>query len=147
MPVEVGFEIEQLVFEIRSRPKQRAIEVFAANRPDQPFHKGMGERNIGDSFDLGHLQDAQIGLPLRELEQGIMVGAEALGQAALPANGAVEHPAKSGPIDGAGLNPEANDAARELIHDDQDPVGPQGGRFAPEQIQTPAAVLQVAQDS
>ena len=60
MPVEVGCEIEQLVFEIRSRPKQRAIEVFAANRPDQPFHKGMGERNIGDSFDLGHLQDAQI---------------------------------------------------------------------------------------
>jgi hypothetical protein len=34
-----------------------------------------------------------------------------------------------------------------LIHDDQDPVGPQGGRFTPVQIETPEAVLQVAQDS
>jgi hypothetical protein len=32
------------------------------------------------------------------------------------------------------MNAEPNDAARVLIHDDQDPVGPQRGRFAPEQI-------------
>jgi hypothetical protein len=134
MPVEVGSEIKQLVFEIRSRPKQRVIEVFAANRPDQPFHKRMGHRNIRDGFNLAHLQDPQIGLPLRKLEQGIMVRAEALGQAVLPADGAVKHPAKSDPIDGSGLNPETNDAACELIHDDQDSMGPQGGRFAPEQI-------------
>ena len=60
----------------------------------------MGERNIGGSFDLGHLQDAQIGLPLRKSEQGIMIGAEALGHLALSANGAVEHPAKSDPACG-----------------------------------------------
>jgi hypothetical protein len=32
MIVEISCEIEQLVFEIRSRPEQRAIEVFASNR-------------------------------------------------------------------------------------------------------------------
>jgi hypothetical protein len=33
-----------------------------------------------------------------------------------------------------------------LIHDDQDPVGPQRGRLAPEQIHTPEAVFHVAQE-
>jgi len=45
-----------------------------------------------------------------------------------------------------GLEPAASaaepkDAARVLIHDDQDPVGPQRGRLAPEQIYTPEAVF------
>ena len=35
----------------------------------------------------------------------------------------------------------------QLIHDDQDPVGPQGGRFAPEHIQTPETVFHVANES
>ncbi len=64
MKVEVGPEIEQLVFKIRSRPEQRAIQVLASNRSDQSFHKGMGQGNKGDGFDPGHLQDPQIGLPL-----------------------------------------------------------------------------------
>ena len=42
MIVEVSCEIEQLVFEIRSRPEQRAIEVFASNRANEPFDEGMG---------------------------------------------------------------------------------------------------------
>ena len=75
-----------------------------------------------------------------------MVGAEVLRHPALPSDGAVEHPTKSDPIDGPGMNAEPHDAARVLIHDDQDPVSPQGGRFAPEQIHTPEAVLHVAQE-
>jgi len=75
-----------------------------------------------------------------------MVGAEVLRHPALPSNGAVEHPAKSDPIDGPGMDAEPHHAARVLIHDDQDPVSPQRGRFAPEQIYTPEAVLQVAQE-
>jgi len=38
------------------------------------------------------------------------------------------------------------DAARVLIHDHQDPVGPQRGRLAPEQIHTPETVFHVAQE-
>jgi len=42
--------------------------------------------------------------------------------------------------------PNPNDPARALIHDDQDPVGPQRGRLTPEQIHTPEAVFHVAQE-
>jgi len=45
------------------------------------------------------------------------------------------------------MDAEANDPARVLIHDHQDPVGPQRGRLAPEQIHTPEAVFHVAQES
>jgi hypothetical protein len=56
MIVEVCSEIEQLVLEICSGPEQRAVQVLTSNRADQPFHKGMGQGNVGDGFDLGHLQ-------------------------------------------------------------------------------------------
>ena len=75
-----------------------------------------------------------------------MVGAEVLWHRAWPSNGAVEHPAKSDTIDGSGMDAEPDDPAGVLIHDDQDPVDPQRGRFAPEQIDTPEAVLDVAQE-
>ena len=134
MMVEVCPEIEQLVFEIRSGPEQRAIQILASNRADQPFHKRMGQGNVGDGFNLGHLQYPQIGLPLLKPIKGIMIGAEVLRHPALPSNGVVEHPTKSDTIDGSGMDSEPHDATRVLIHDDQDPVGPQRGRFAPEHI-------------
>ena len=76
-----------------------------------------------------------------------MVGAEVLWHRALPSNGVVEHPAKSDTINGSGMDAEPDDPAGVLIHDDQDPVGPQGGRFAPEQIDTPETILQVTKES
>ena len=101
---------------------------------------------MGDGFDLGHLQYPQIGLPLPKPKKGIMVGAEVLGHPRLPSNGAVEHPAECDTVDGSGMDAEPNDPAGILIHHDQDPVGPQGGRFAPEQIQTPETVFYVANE-
>src|SRR6266704_968178 len=56
MMVEVCAEIEQLVFEIRRGPEQGAVQILPSNRADQPFHKRMGQGNVGDGFDLGHLQ-------------------------------------------------------------------------------------------
>ncbi len=144
--IEICPEIEQLVLQVRRRPEQRAIQILASNRADQPFHKGMGQGNIGDGFDFDYLQDPQIGLPLPKPIQGIMVGAEAVGHTGLPSNGAVEHAAKCHAIDGSGVDAEPNDPAGVLIHDDQDPAGPQRGRFAPEQIYTPEAVLHVANE-
>ena len=55
MIVEVCPEIQQLVFEIRRRPEERAIQILASNRADQPFHKRIGEGKRGNGFDLGHL--------------------------------------------------------------------------------------------
>ena len=102
---------------------------------------------MGDGFDLAHLQDPQVGLPLPKPEKGIMVGAEVLGYPRLPSNGAIEHPAECDTVDGSGMDAEPNDPAGILIHHDQDPVGPQGGRFTPEQIQTPETVFHVANES
>ena len=106
----------------------------------------MRQGNIGHGLDFGHLQDSQIGLPLLKPIKRIVVGAEVLRHRAVPSNGLIEHPAESDTIDHSGMDAEPNDPARVLIHDDQDPVGPQRGRFAPEQIDTPEAVLQVSNE-
>jgi hypothetical protein len=58
----------------------------------------------------------------------------------------MEHPTECDIVDGSGMDAEPNDPAGILIHHDQDPVGPQGGRFAPEQIQTPETVFHVANE-
>src|SRR6476660_8117197 len=101
MMVEVCPEIEQLVLEIRRGPEQDAIQILASNRADQSFHKRMGQGNIGYGLDLGHLQYPQIGLPPLKPIKGIMIGAEVLRHPVLPSNGVVEHPTKSGTIDGS----------------------------------------------
>jgi hypothetical protein len=51
------------------------------------------------------------------------------------------------PIDRTGTDGEANDPARVLIHNDQDPVGPRGYRLAAEQIHTPETVFRVSEES
>jgi len=61
-------------------------------------------------------------------------------------NGVIEHSAKGDTVDRAGLQAKPNDAARVLIHDHQDPVRPQRGRLALEQIHAPQAVFHVAQE-
>jgi hypothetical protein len=146
MIVEVGPEIEQLVFEIGRRPEQRMIQILAPKGADEPFHEWMGQGNVGDGLDLCHLQYPQIGLPLVEPVQWIVVGAEVLRHPELPSNGAVEHPTECDTVDRARMGAEANDPARALIHDDQNPVGPQRCRLAPEQIHAPEAVFHVAQE-
>ena len=91
--VEVGREIDELVLEVRGRPKQGAIQEFPPDGADQSFDKGMGERDIRDGFYFVDLEDAKIGLPLSELIKRIMVGAEVLGHPGLPSDGTSEHPA------------------------------------------------------
>ena len=88
-------------------------------------------------FNLSHLQDSQIGSPSFEEKKRVMVGTQVLRDPALPSNGAIEHPAECDTIDGSGMGAESDDPAGLLIHNDQDPVGPQRGRFASEQIDTP----------
>jgi len=147
MVVEVVPEIEQFIFEIYSRPEQRVIQTLASNGADEPFDERVRQGNTGDALDFCHLQNPQIGLPLVELIKRIVVGAEVLRHPELPAKGAVEHSTKCHTIDRTCVDAEANDPSRVLIHNDQDPVGPQRGRLAPEQIHTPEAVFHVAQES
>jgi hypothetical protein len=147
MVVEVVPELKEFIFEICGRPEQRVIQTLASNRTDEPFGERMRKGNAGDALDFCHLQNPQIGLPLMELIKRIVVGAEVLRHPELPAKGAVEHSTKCHTIDRAGMHAEANDPSRVLIHDDQDPAGPQRGRLAPEQIHTPETVFHVAEES
>ena len=123
MVVEVGPEIEQLVFEVCRRPEQHVIQVFPPQRADQPFHEWMGQGNVGDGLDLCHLQYPQIGLPLVEPVERIIVGAEVVRHPALLSNGAVEHPTQHGTIERPRMDAEPNDSARVLIHDKPEPSG------------------------
>jgi hypothetical protein len=134
MMVKIGFEIEQLAFEIGGCPEKRTIQALSAEGADQPLHKGMGQGNVGHGFDFGHLQDSQVGLPLMKTIKRIVIRTEVFRDGAVASKGAVEHSAKGDTVDRAGMQAKANDAARVLIHDDQYPVSPQHCRFAPEQI-------------
>ena len=146
MVVEVGPEIEQFVFQVCSRLEQHVIQILASKGADYPFHERMRQGNVGEGLDFCHLQNPQIGLPLVEPIKRIVVGAQVLRQPAMPSKGAVEHATECDTIDGPGMDAEPNDPARVLIHDDQDPVSPQRGRLAAEQIDTPEAVFHVAEE-
>jgi hypothetical protein len=76
MMVKIGFEIEQLAFEIGGCPEQGTIQALAAEGADQPLHKGMGQRNVGHGLDFGHIQDSQVSLPLMKTIKRIVVGTE-----------------------------------------------------------------------
>jgi hypothetical protein len=107
--VEVAPEIQQFILEICARPEQPVIQIFASNGANEPFHEGMRLGNVGDGLDFCHLQDPQIVLPLVELIERIMVGAEVLWQPALTSNGAADHATECDPIDRAGMDAETND--------------------------------------
>jgi hypothetical protein len=76
MVVKIGFEIEQLAFEIGGCPEQGTIQALSAEGADQPLHKWMGQGNVGHGLDFGHIQDSQVGLPLMKTIKRIVVGTE-----------------------------------------------------------------------
>ena len=68
--------------------------------------------------------------------QRIMVGAEVFRQT-VPANRSLEHPAQGDAVNDAAVDAKSNDATRELVHHDENPVCFQSCRFASEQVTTP----------
>ena len=110
MMVEIGFEIEQLAFEIGGCPEQRTIQALSAEGADQPLHKGVGPRHVRHGLDFGHLQDSQVGLPWRETIKRIVVGTEIFRHGAVASKGVVEHSAKGEAVDGAAMEEKPNDA-------------------------------------
>ena len=87
----------------------------------------MRQGNVGHRLDFCCLQHSQIGLPLVEPIQRIVVGAEVLWHRPVASNRLIEHPAERDTVDHSGLDAEPDDPAGVLIHDHQDPVGPQRG--------------------
>ena len=64
MTVKVTLEIKELQLQIISRPEQRAVETFAADRADQPFDKWMRQWRVRHRLDGFHVKDSQIRLPI-----------------------------------------------------------------------------------
>jgi hypothetical protein len=53
----------------------------------------------------------------------------------------MEHPAQRHSTNDAVVDAKTNDATRKLVHHYDNPVGPQGGGFASEQIATPQSLV------
>jgi len=61
-------------------------------------------------------------------------------------DGPVEHSAEGWTVEGHGLDGNADDPARELVHDEQDPVTLEENGFGPEQVQTPETLFGVTEE-
>ena len=61
--VVIAAEFQQLALQIERIPEEQAIEKLAANGIDQPFHKRMRHRHMGNCLDFLDFEDAQIGQP------------------------------------------------------------------------------------
>ncbi len=73
--IVIILEIRQLLMKINGIPEERAIEVFAPDRPDQSFDEWMGHRDIRHGFDFLDLEDPQIREPPVKPKERIVVGA------------------------------------------------------------------------
>src|SRR5216684_4157970 len=90
MTVKVLLELMELHLQIGGCPEEGAIQAFPSNRANEPFDEGMRERRVRHRLDGFHVEDAQVRLPLMELVQPIMVGAEVC-RRSVAARGSVEH--------------------------------------------------------
>src|SRR5437588_7226218 len=97
------------------------VEAFSANCSDQSFNERMREGNEGYRFDFRHAEDSQVGLPLMEPIQRIMIRTYVLWHR-LPSNSSIEHATKCSAIHDPGVNSESDDAPIVLIHNDQQPL-------------------------
>ena len=144
MAIIVMFEIKQLRLQVRRRPEQGAVQALPPKGPDQPFHERMRQGRVRHRFDIFHFEHPEIGPPLVEPEQWIVIRTEVFRNGLL-SNRLMEHSAQRHAIDGSGVNTKSNDAAGEWVHDDQHPMRPYRRRLTSEEIDAPKAVLCVAQ--
>ena len=79
-----------------------------------------------------------------EPEQGVIITAD-ISRRFGSTDRMVEDSAQRWSIDGPSPNTEANDSARELIHDDEHPMALEHEGFAAEKIDTPQAVFRVSE--
>ena len=118
MPVVTFLESPQFSFKVASCPIEDVIQHFSSDGSNQPFNERMRQGNVWDRFQLGDFKNPQVGAPLSEFKQWIVIAARADRQGNLAGNDLVEHPADSGPVDITGVRSESDDASGELVHSD-----------------------------
>ena len=84
-------------------------------------------------------------MPLVIQEERVVIRAEVY-RCAIGRDGRIEYAAECGAVDVTGMDTESNDTARELIHNYKNPVALQQDGFAAEEVNTPQAVLCVAEE-
>src|SRR6266849_7415770 len=96
-------------------------------------------------LDFVDLQNPKIRRPTVRLEQRIMIGTE-MSRCAPSMNGAVEHAAEVGAIDGTTVHADSDEATGELVHDHEHPVAPEHDGLASKKIHAPQAVSRVSDE-
>src|SRR5215471_18561331 len=95
--------------------EQHPVQIFPPDRADQPLDKWMGERHISNGLYFYDLQYPQIGWPLVEAIQRIMIRAR-IRRLAAPSNRVIEHPAQSRTVYCSPVDRKPNDPPRKLVH-------------------------------
>ena len=143
--IEIGSEFLKLLLKIARIPIEKVVQILSTDRADESFHEGMRYRYVWHTMDWFDLQDPEVCLPPVECEHRIVVQTEAAWRTAA-GDDLIEHAAKRGPVHGSGLDGQADDPTRELVHDDENPVGLQENGLGLEQIQAPKAVFGMTQE-
>lgn len=143
--VVVVLETGQFSFQVYDSPEGYVIEILASDRADQALYERVRHWRITNGLYLLDLEDADICLPSVKLQQRVVVGSEVrrLGRAA---DDPAKHSADDGTIKRSFASGESDDSPVALVHDDHYPVGIQNQRLAAKQIDTPEAVLSVAEE-
>jgi hypothetical protein len=68
MRVVIIRECFQLSRQVDRAPEEQVIEIFAADRADQPFNERMRNWRVRNRFDLIDREDAQVSQPPVEAE-------------------------------------------------------------------------------
>ena len=89
------------------------------------------------------LENAKVRPLTVRLEERIMIGAE-VPRCTLTMDGGVEHAANVGSRDGSSVHADTHEATRELVHDDEHPVGPEHDRFTAKEVHAPETVCGVS---
>ncbi len=105
----------------------------------------MRNRRVRNRFEFVYLKNTKIRLPLVIREQWVIIRAEILWRAH-PRDRLIEHPTKGHTVYIVGVHTEADDPSSKLIHDNENPVRPQGDGFTPKQIDAPETIFCVADE-
>ena len=74
--VVVICECVQLTRQVDRVPEEYAVEIFAADRADQPFDERVRNWRVRSRLDLLDREDAKVGEPAVKAKQRIVIGAD-----------------------------------------------------------------------
>src|SRR5215471_2371476 len=105
----------------------------------------MRPGSVWHRLNLPYIQNSKVRLPLMKPVQRVVIGAEIFRQTCTSYR-LLEHPRERQAIDDSALDPESNDPACVLVHDNQHPICLQGDRFTAEQVEAPQTVLHMTDE-